>query len=281
MRIRRITAPLVASAAFVGGLALLASPAAAEDVGSPDCEGTEALVMGYRAYTIQHRDGTQDHQTWHLPDEPGLVRPGDTITVTFTVRDECVGTQMGFASYETESATFDPNEQQQLHDSATVVGSGETQSLTITVPMTSSSTSGGSAEDCPNKHQDGPETKDKGANTSGPYDSTCDGRPSGNGNGGGNADGRPCAGCVGNADDKNPKGQMPDADDDGDNGYECDGNKGIARENPAHTGCAQAEEDGFYQVDFFTGEVLDPVHYDGGLFYGPRLIDDYYGPVSA
>jgi hypothetical protein len=61
----------------------------------------------------------------------------------------------------------------------------------------------------------------------GPYDSTCDGSPSGNGNGGGTATGKPCAGCVGAADDKNPQGQMPDATD-GNNGYECDGNSGIA-----------------------------------------------------
>jgi hypothetical protein len=71
----------------------------------------------------------------------------------------------------------------------------------------------------------------------GPYDSTCDGSPSGNGNGGGGAGGKPCAGCVGSADDKNPKGQLPGPQDHN-NGYECDGNNGIAKTNPAHTGCA-------------------------------------------
>jgi hypothetical protein len=75
-----------------------------------------------------------------------------------------------------------------------------------------------------------------GANTSGPYDDTCDGSPSGNGNGGGNATGKPCAGCVGNADEKNPPGQQPGPQDHN-NGYECDGNNGIAKTNPAHTGC--------------------------------------------
>ena len=70
----------------------------------------------------------------------------------------------------------------------------------------------------------------------GPYDSTCDGSPSGNGNGGGNAVGKPCAGCVGSADDKNPKGQMPNGSDHN-AGYECDRNHGIGRANPAHTGC--------------------------------------------
>jgi hypothetical protein len=41
---------------------------------------------------------------------------------------------------------------------------------------------------------------------------------------------------VGNADDKFPPGQAPNGTDDN-NGYECDGNKGIGKTNPAHTGC--------------------------------------------
>ncbi len=60
---------------------------------------------------------------------------------------------------------------------------------------------------------------------------------SGNGNGGGKSTGKPCAGCVGKADNKNPKGQYPGPQDHN-NGYECDGNHGIARGNPAHTGCS-------------------------------------------
>src|SRR4051794_10524392 len=70
----------------------------------------------------------------------------------------------------------------------------------------------------------------------GPYCSTRDGSPSGNGNGGGQATGKPCAGCVGKADNKNPKGQMPNGSDNN-AGYECDRNHGIGRTNPAHTGC--------------------------------------------
>lgn len=31
---------------------------------------------------------------------------------------------------------------------------------------------------------------------------------------------------------------MPNADEDGNNGYECDGNQGVGKTNPAHTGCA-------------------------------------------
>src|SRR3954452_24959791 len=70
----------------------------------------------------------------------------------------------------------------------------------------------------------------------GPYCSTRDGSPSGNGNGGGKATGKPCAGCVGKADNKNPKGQYPNGSDHN-AGYECDRNHGIGRTNPAHTGC--------------------------------------------
>ena len=75
-----------------------------------------------------------------------------------------------------------------------------------------------------------------GANVTGYYTGSPTGLPSGNGNGDGNAYGRPLAGSVGNADIKNPPGQMPD-ESDGNNGYECDGNSGIALTNPAHTGC--------------------------------------------
>jgi hypothetical protein len=81
-----------------------------------------------------------------------------------------------------------------------------------------------------------------GANHRGAYDETCDGSPSGNGNGGGQATGKPCAGCVGNADDKNPKGQAPNGSDHN-AGYECDRNHGVGRTNPAHTGCTAAATD--------------------------------------
>src|SRR5207248_11743797 len=73
-----------------------------------------------------------------------------------------------------------------------------------------------------------------GANVSGPYDPNGVGLPSGNGNGNGDANGKPCAGCVGNADGKNPPGQLPGGQDHN-NGYECDGNHGVGRTNPAHS----------------------------------------------
>ena len=86
--------------------------------------------------------------------------------------------------------------------------------------------------------QCGDQSADQSANQDcGAYCPNGVGLPSGNGNGDGNATGQPCAGCVGNADDKNPPGQFKDGSDHN-NGYECDGNNGIGKTNPAHTGCS-------------------------------------------
>lgn len=59
------------------------------------------------------------------------------------------------------------------------------------------------------------------------------GQPSGNGV----AIHQPAAGTKGKADFKNPPGQAPDGSD-ANNGYECDGNQGVGKTNPAHSGCA-------------------------------------------
>ena len=74
------------------------------------------------------------------------------------------------------------------------------------------------------------------ATVGGPYDATCDGGSSNNGNAAVQPPGRPCAGCVGNADNQQPPGQMPGGSD-SNNGYECDGNQGVGQGNPAHTAC--------------------------------------------
>ena len=58
------------------------------------------------------------------------------------------------------------------------------------------------------------------------------GAPSGNGV----ATTQPAAGTKGKADAKCPPGQAPDGTD-SNNGYECDGNQGVGKTNPAHTGC--------------------------------------------
>ena len=47
---------------------------------------------------------------------------------------------------------------------------------------------------------------------------------------------KPADGSVGNADDKSPPGQ---SDNDKNKGYECDGNKGVGKGNPAHSGCPE------------------------------------------
>ncbi|QKS30367.1 MAG: hypothetical protein HT579_16455 [Candidatus Accumulibacter similis] len=80
-----------------------------------------------------------------------------------------------------------------------------------------------------------------GAHVDGPYDPFDVTNPSGNGNGRGHAYGKPAAGTVGNADVKNPPGQLPGPVD-GNSGYECDDNSGIARGNPAHSFCVPPDE---------------------------------------
>ena len=86
----------------------------------------------------------------------------------------------------------------------------------------------------PHSNADG---NDGGANNDGDcgaYCSTRDGDVSKNGKS--TQSPGPCAGCEGRADNKYPPGQNRDGADHN-NGYECDGNKGIAKTNPAHTGC--------------------------------------------
>ena len=104
----------------------------------------------------------------------------------------------------------------------------------------SATTSGPLNKPQPISHADASPGGANGQCPGGPYCSTRDGSPSLNGNGTGVAAGRPCAGCVGKADNKNPPGQMPNGFDHN-NGYECDGNHGVGRSNPAHTGCVPAK----------------------------------------
>lgn len=264
---RRFAAVVAAGTIATTTFALSTAVAAAETT-STCPSGRQAVVS--RSYVVTHRDGTT-WTGWYLDNNnPSTtdIRPGDAVRVTFRAADGCTATPVGLASYRAKSATFNPNEPQSLFDSHTGTFAAGTHTLQVDVPMTAADGS-----TCPNKHQDGPETKGKGANTSGAYDSTCDGSPSQNGNGDGKAKGKPCAGCVGNADDKNPPGQRPDGSD-ANNGYECDGNNGVGKSNPAHSGCKPI----FFQVDFFVGDVLPVV--DGAHMYGPRLIDAYNGPKS-
>lgn len=139
-------------------------------------------------------------------------------------------------------ATGAATEGDSASDDAAAADSGEaaaedTGAAADASDATATSGPGNSGQGCDGTHHS---DTGHGANQGGPYDNTCDGSPSGNGNGGGNATGKPCAGCVGNADDKNPHGQMPNGSD-ANRGYECDSNHGIGRTNPAHTGCRQAD----------------------------------------
>jgi hypothetical protein len=107
---------------------------------------------------------------------------------------------------------------------------------------TASSTSGTSGDPSQPQPLSNADQNSGGANgqcPDGTYCSTRDGSPSANGNGDGNATGKPCAGCVGKADNKNPPGQekQDPAGTFPNNGYECDNNNGIGKTNPAHTGC--------------------------------------------
>lgn len=138
-------------------------------------------------------------------------------------------------------------------------GSGRTDSTSSSSSSSSSPTASEdpveSAEDCPNEKNRYGEFTGNGANTSGAYDSTCDGRDAIEGPGNSSdAPGKPCDGCVGNADNKNPRGQFPDGSD-ANAGYECEadepehghagqfddfkGNKGVGRGNPAHSTCQE------------------------------------------
>ncbi|HET6167025.1 MAG TPA: LPXTG cell wall anchor domain-containing protein [Marmoricola sp.] len=133
------------------------------------------------------------------------------------------------ASQPTAGATVPTVPDDHANEAATAATSdaGSTGDVTEPQPIsTADSNTGGANGQCPD----------------GPYCSTRDGSASMNGNGGGLATGEPCAGCVGKADNKNPSGQMPNGSDPN-AGYECDTNHGIARTNPAHTGCVTPTEE--------------------------------------
>jgi hypothetical protein len=132
-------------------------------------------------------------------------------------------------------ATADPgNGKGAANASDNANGKGLVTNDSGTSASTAPTTSGDTTQPQPASNAD---FSGNGANTSGTFDSTRNGSPSLNGNGGGKATGKPCAGCVGKADNKNPPGQSAG---DKNHGYECDSNNGIGKTNPAHTGCQPA-----------------------------------------
>jgi LPXTG-motif cell wall-anchored protein len=162
--------------------------------------------------TTAHADPTTDH-----PD-----RAAGQDQQTAATQTQAAQTQRQTQTQTQSAQKQDTSTEHGAAGSSSTTGHGGTAGDT-TSPQpisTADANSGGANGQCPG----------------GPYCSTRDGSPSANGAGDGKAVGEPCAGCVGKADNKNPRGQMPNASD-SNAGYECDTNKGIARTNPAHTGC--------------------------------------------
>lgn len=260
---RRTLQTLARATAVVAlaGAGLAATAGGASAAPAPTCPSYGAA--GVLESTTIVRTGSAPIVLLGNPDRhfSGAVRPGDTVTVRFHAAPGCGSLPFTLASYRADLSlrTTDPARflsTQELFQAATTPRSAAQGSTTLTVKVpTRLSPSAGPG--CTNPHTASGSTYsgNGGPGPANPYASTCDGRASGNGNGGGAATGKPCAGCVGNADNRFPPGQAPGGSD-ANNGYECDGNSGIAKENPAHTGCTGT--DGF-QLDFYQGPVIDPL----------------------
>ncbi|MFZ6004700.1 MAG: hypothetical protein ACOYXM_12310 [Actinomycetota bacterium] len=253
LRLRLFLVPLL------GGLVLPESPAAvaaAEPYIAPSCDVSSVT------FTV---DGE--------PTPLQLMRRGDQVVVTFEVPEGC-SNRMTFVSfvapepafdgsklddqvqYSRQTRTFGPGWHSMVVDiydfahrpdnecaqpAAPAVWGAAPQELRVAVRAKMAESADYREQVAAAVQEKTPE--ERGATQSGPYDSTCDGSPSQNGNGDGAAVGQPCAGCVGNADDKNPPGQLPGGNDPN-AGYECDRNAGVGQSNPAHSGCEN------FQLDF-------------------------------
>ncbi|MDX6214268.1 MAG: hypothetical protein QOF82_3355 [Frankiales bacterium] len=243
-RLGGLVAAASTTAAAIAGVAVMTASTAAA---STTCVTANSGVNAVLSYTGTHADGTKVT----APLLSGVASPGTTVVATVRVTHLPAGAScvnLALATYRSETVTYNQYGYQTLYQSAVAsnVHLGDTVHLTVLVPQTPGTPGPG----CTNTHsltQNG-----NGANVPGPYDTTCDGTASGNGQGNGAANGKPCAGCVGNADNKNPPGQQPGPQD-ANAGYECDINKGVAKGNPAHSGCAVGV---FWQVDLITGPVL-------------------------
>ncbi len=263
-----------------------AAPAAAANATSaPSCSGLAAVsavsYTGVRADGKTRVDYGSQKLTATIPGSTKInrnlnfgalstnnkIKPGDTVTATFTRKPGCAGTQIGIATYRTLTSPSQAASYAEFLAGQRLYASSTTRTgskLTVKVPTIAGGTT--TTAGCTNRHLATGKTYNGNGSDSASgnqYASTCDGSPSRNGNGGGDASGRPCAGCVGNADNKNPPGQDPNGTD-ANAGYECDSNSGVGRSNPAHTGCAGGD----FQFDLFTGPVLRTL----------SLTNDYFGP---
>jgi hypothetical protein len=225
---------------------LVALPSAAS---AATCPSGKAAVPT-RSYTFTHLDGTTTTQ-------PTLTggQPGDKVSVSFTIAPGCTNYQLTLVSYRATSANGRPFPYQVVYSYQTGFFNEGTYTNALSIDVPGQAGDPGDASQC---DQTAYPPGGNGANTGGPYDPTCNGSPSLNGKGDGNANGKPCAGCVGNADAKNPPGQMPNGNDPN-AGYECDRNQGVGQSNPAHTGCT------FFQLDLYSGPVITSIPANGIL----------------
>ena len=250
---RRSLRFLMTTALVVSAVAALPSVASAQT-----CPAGQGSLTG-RSYTTTHLDGT----TNTAATLPALgLKPGDKVTVSFTVAPGCTK-DITFIVYRSTSANGRPfiNQVPFSFETKTFTAGTYTSALSVEFPGTPGDPGDASQCDQVPYPADGP-----GANHSGPYDPTCNGSPSQNGKGDGQANGKPCAGCVGNADAKNPQGQYPNGKDPN-AGYECDRNQGVGQSNPAHTGCT------FFQIDLYTGPVIVDIPANGII--SPEILYDF------
>jgi len=185
---------------------------------------------------------TEEEDSTYTPDPDTTPGGGDDIEANASTKEDSHG-HVGSGTGTSTGSQADPGHNENTED----VNDDRYQS-------NGPGTGDDDADECLNEESSVNGDTDPGtggANESGPYDSTCDGRISQNGQGdGANGAGTPCAGCVGNADDKNPPGQVKEFEGKkaNDMGYECDGNQGVGAHygngNPAHTGdCGGTEEE--------------------------------------
>lgn len=246
MRVLKLGGLIAAAATATATTAIALAGGAGVAAAATNCSQIQPGTSVSWSYVGTHQDGTTVSGT----SLDQVASPGTTIVATAKVlflSTPCL--DLTLASYRSQSVTYQSGGYQLLYQSqsATNLHVGDTATLTVVVPQTPGTPGPG----CTNTHdltQNG-----NGANVPGPYDTTCDGTASGNGNGP-HPSPEPCAGCVGNADNKNPQGQLPGPQD-GNAGYECDRNQGIAKGNPAHSGCAIGT---FWQVDLVAGAPALP-----------------------
>src|SRR5947209_9062216 len=103
-RFRRVLARAVIGVTVTtGGLAVLAGTAHAAV--QPGCAG-RAAISGAHVHAV-HTDGTSDDfdsATQGSMDDGTLVRPGDTLTVTFTRTADCADTTLSLGGYSVSSS---------------------------------------------------------------------------------------------------------------------------------------------------------------------------------